>query len=575
VRAAFVDIRQRFPHSSLALLSPLAEGADRLAARIAVELGIDVVVPLPLPLALYEQDFESAESRAEFHALLGRARAHIDLPLLPGSTAADVSRPGPARDQEYAKVGAYIASQSQILFALWDGSTGPDTAKVGGTGQVVRFRLEGIPPPYEPARGPLSVTTSVGPVRWIVTPRRGHTSPLPHALEQHVLLPPGRTAESFDRLCERMDLFNRDAARFRVKLDRGALDSKAELLQTEERGAPVPLAALPAACARILDQYAVADGLALHFSKKTLRASRDVFVGVAVAAFCFNVHSNFFSVGSETHGLVARLLTLPWFLLLFLACSTLTAVWIHGRAKRGEYQTKYQDYRALAEALRIQFLWTVTGVRASVVDSYLRKQRSELDWIRGALRAWHVTASAAPPSEARADEVRAAAQSLTVHWIQDQRRYFASKVMREQRQLDKETRIVTALLKASGALTIALGLALTIPAISSPALPDLVRRLVPSGRAHASLMVIIPMLAVVAGVLHGYGEQLGRAEHIRQFGRMADLFEAAGRELERLLEANDQAGITNLVCELGIEALEENGEWLTLHRERPLEVPAG
>ena len=43
------------------------------------------------------------------------------------------------------------------------------------------------------------------------------------------------------------------------------------------------------------------------------------------------------------------------------------------RVEEQDYQNKHQDYRALAEALRIQFFWHVAGVSEKVVDHYLRK----------------------------------------------------------------------------------------------------------------------------------------------------------------------------------------------------------
>ena len=70
-----------------AFVIPLGgEGSDRLVARVALELGVRLVVPLPLPLALYEQDFASEASLAEFRRLLGRAESSYVLPLMRGVT---------------------------------------------------------------------------------------------------------------------------------------------------------------------------------------------------------------------------------------------------------------------------------------------------------------------------------------------------------------------------------------------------------------------------------------------------------------------------------------------------------
>ena len=75
---------------------------------------------------------------------------------------------------------------------------------------------------------------------------------------------------------------------------------------------------------------------------------------------------------------------------------------------------------------------------------------------------------------------------------------------------------------------------------------------------------------------HGYGRLLARAEHVRQFTRMSELFAAGERELERLTCRRPcKRSATALIRDLGIEALDENSDWLILHRERPLEVPPG
>src|SRR4029079_3760518 len=95
LRSAFADLQKGAPHSPFILLSPLAEGADRLAARVALSLGIVLIVPLPIPQALYERDFKTAESLAEFRDLMGRARARLHLRLLDGVSEASIAAHGP------------------------------------------------------------------------------------------------------------------------------------------------------------------------------------------------------------------------------------------------------------------------------------------------------------------------------------------------------------------------------------------------------------------------------------------------------------------------------------------------
>jgi len=57
--ALFVGLRRQYPHTPLRLLSPLAEGADRLVAKVALEHGAELVVPLPMDEAEYRKDFRT------------------------------------------------------------------------------------------------------------------------------------------------------------------------------------------------------------------------------------------------------------------------------------------------------------------------------------------------------------------------------------------------------------------------------------------------------------------------------------------------------------------------------------
>ena len=63
----------------LRVISPLAEGADRLVAKEAIALGFELQCPLPFTREEYQRDFESAQSRQEFCALIALATAVLEL----------------------------------------------------------------------------------------------------------------------------------------------------------------------------------------------------------------------------------------------------------------------------------------------------------------------------------------------------------------------------------------------------------------------------------------------------------------------------------------------------------------
>ncbi len=146
-------------HSDAAftLLSPLAEGADRLVARIALERipQVRLEVPLPLPYEIYARDFGSHESMSrgesieEFQALLGRASFYVEMPLK-FATLAELEQTDPdgqqQRAQQYALAGAYVTQRSHELIAVWDGIA---SNLIGGTAQVVSWRQAGVAAPYQ------------------------------------------------------------------------------------------------------------------------------------------------------------------------------------------------------------------------------------------------------------------------------------------------------------------------------------------------------------------------------------------------------------------------------------------
>lgn len=131
LREIFSRAISRRPNTAFELLTPLAEGADRIAAQEALALGIRLVVPLPMPQAEYERDFVTPGSLAEFRQLLDAADSHFELANAPALSEGD------SRAQQYAAVGDYIARKSDVLIFLWDGK---DNQKIGGTAWVRKRR---------------------------------------------------------------------------------------------------------------------------------------------------------------------------------------------------------------------------------------------------------------------------------------------------------------------------------------------------------------------------------------------------------------------------------------------------
>jgi hypothetical protein len=134
VTAAYYHADGAIPVPSLHLVSPLARGSDRLAARAALALGYTLHVPMPFPQAEYERDFDTAEDLAEFRGLLAQVGA--DWLELDGDR-------GPEMNRSYEAVGRYVVQHSDVVIAIWDGAPGGGR---GGTADIVRYAAHaGVP----------------------------------------------------------------------------------------------------------------------------------------------------------------------------------------------------------------------------------------------------------------------------------------------------------------------------------------------------------------------------------------------------------------------------------------------
>ncbi|MGA1984145.1 MAG: hypothetical protein ABSG84_16980 [Acidobacteriaceae bacterium] len=134
------------------LVTPLALGADRLAARAALDQGFGIYVPMPFSKATYEEDFtgnlgkstdaepvSAEQDLGEFRELLARASARLEL---------DGARSFGQEDDHsaaraYEAVGRFVVRHCDLLLAVWDGK--PSNGR-GGTAEIVRYAaITGIP----------------------------------------------------------------------------------------------------------------------------------------------------------------------------------------------------------------------------------------------------------------------------------------------------------------------------------------------------------------------------------------------------------------------------------------------
>lgn len=630
VRRLLERLRRDYPASPLVMISPLAEGADRLAARVAVAMGAEIMAPLPLPRADYESDFP--ETVREFAELYDSEQTihRIELPALDhAAIEAEGLSSGDHRELQYALAGAYVARHSHILLALWDGK---DSDSVGGTAQVVGYRrtgrfgfadvvgekLELAPDPFALSGTPLD-PHDTGPVYHVATPRKGHASPdnpfsgrwlgAAHAREP---IEPDAMPLPLSTMLSKIEGFNADA----VKLDARA---RSTVGVSERQLYDGPLMEESRSLAGLRRSFALADVLASSYQRETYLVMWVVYALAMLAVICFEMYAHIFPRTDPR-------------VILFLAgyigvLGIADGIYLVSRYRQS--QNKFQDYRAVAEGLRVQFYWRVAGLAHSAADFYLRKQRDELAWIREAIKASGVRAE-----PARGGDLR----SLASGWIDSQRDYFTRATSRERGRLARYRSIAGGVIlssllwaipsvasslrelpqgrfdwpkllqlpllvvslvlawhlvfkgsqmvrgaRASGARSALVELrAFAVSAVAGGVFVLIVRAAAAPAHArwpqlpddgHTWSVLALTLITVAGALIHSLTQKRAFGEHARQYSRMAESFTRAGDRMAALLHDGKVGRARALAVELGKEALAEHGDWVMLHRERPIKLP--
>ncbi|HEX6604536.1 MAG TPA: DUF4231 domain-containing protein [Sphingomicrobium sp.] len=108
-------------------VSPLADGADQIAAEAALELGYRLIAILPFAREEYRGDLIGAAAQERFDQYFAKAECRLELP---GERTDEVDA--------YVMVGRATVAHCDVLIAVWDGlkPRGP-----GGTGDVVEMAI--------------------------------------------------------------------------------------------------------------------------------------------------------------------------------------------------------------------------------------------------------------------------------------------------------------------------------------------------------------------------------------------------------------------------------------------------
>ena len=539
VRNLLAELAKRYPERRLRVMSPLAEGADRLVAREALALGVELIVALPMPREAYIKDFETEESVREFDHLCAAANEILELPLARKNRLEDIADYGPARDLQYAQVGIFLCAHCHILLAIWDGKL---TGDLGGTGQVVRFHHDDIMEGFterSTASQQMLVDDESDLVYHIVC-SRDRPDGKPHEDFEPLQTwwftkdekQPRRTSipPQHEVIFKRSGEFSRDARRHALRISQECYP----LYDENETDY------LPKGIATIHYLFCISDWLAIFYQKRVLFALRATHALAFLMGLMFILYTDWATANT--------------YMFAFLGFFVL-AYAVQRLATRSAWNRKYLDYRALAEGLRVQFYWAAAGVTSEneskfTHDNFLQTQDPELGWIRNIMRVAGTRCDARPETSSKGLEF------VLREWIGDaesgQLGYYRRKAD-ERLQKSRNTDIL-----ARVGLLVSVLVVITIILFGS-SMPD---------SARDQLMVLMGSILLLVGIRHGYAFSTAESELIKQYEFMLRIFNNARRRLQ-IASTNRERRL--ILRALGGSALDEHAQWILMHRERSID----
>ncbi len=557
VREAFgtfvAELKRFLPNTELRIVVGMAEGADLLIARSALDLDIKVDAVLPMPLEHYAADF-SPEAFATLEELLRDPR--VETVELAVSGAPGRERPfadDSARDASYATLTATLIRRSGLLLAIWDGQSSP---LPGGTADTVlryvgaRTEDNETVAKLEFIASKLDMDSADHLVYWIPA-ARADGPPLDTARKPSYLLgfgdnlvqvQPTMPSLLADQLRE-LDAYNHDFAQL---TGAGALGEPDSLLRA------LPAAILPddlAVLRGIDSQYGKADSLAVHYQ---LRSNR-LFGLFGVMTFTMGLAYLIYEKLTES-----RLVLLAYLAIL------LSSLGLYHLLQNRRWFAKHLTYRALAETMRAKFYLTLAGVgqrvsAAEVLTLSGINRFHGFGWLGFVLKSVEASeADTVVGAEARARRVRGVEEV----WIATQHRYFTSKV----KSLAQASRRVKLL---RNTLFIVILLVIVTLFVFGEHMHHADARL---GIPLQNLLTFcMGFLAVLLGVWELHQDKMATHELLWQYRNQLSHFARARLQLSRTVSSSHR---DEVLIELGRDSLMESYLW-TIHRyHREHEPPA-
>lgn len=515
----FRDLATQFPCSPIYLFSSLADGADRFVAKIFLDIRqtderlknrFELLVPIPFPEEVYRKDFDDS-SAAEFDQILNRAKRTFFI----GYEGDTIDRP-----QQYLKTGKFVADSSLILLAIWDGKMG----KKGGTADIVRHKIAGDDENVAESTFEYDGTVFVVPCIREDSPADIKIKVDPLSLTQ--VLSDTAIREALEK--------TEDINSHQIKSE----DPELSVSQSQLYGMAEKLSDQQVS---LLRWYSMFDVGSLRFRSDDIRISLLLFIFGFFFVVALEVYTNLFST--------LTVLSVAMFLMV-----TATATYFYSRSKQDH--RKYLINRTLAEALRIQFYWSLAGVNRNVSDFFLRIHRKDFTWVKHLLSAiYGMTYEVRPIND---DLIR----KLTEIWVKNQSSFFMSSIARMRKHMSLFNFI------SNTSFIFAFAILISVFFLGN------------YYKGHGilnDLLVVIGTFLGVFALIKAYIQMKGYEQLLNQYELMSVIYARAESKIAEtetydLKDDQKRAYLKELFFVIGREALIENGSWYLIFKEKEPEI---
>ncbi|MDE7330136.1 MAG: DUF4231 domain-containing protein [Clostridia bacterium] len=382
------------------MLNAFAQGADMLCAEAALDLGIEVYAVLPCKEEKYKRSFDLHQSTLkkagitsgqEYEDALAKDEAdkkRLDeyLSRVRSQGGRVIYSPDIEKNKawikktididdesyEYRQLGIYMAEHSHVLIALWDGK--PPQGQYGcGTVEVIKFALEHKFLDKDKLFCPGMINDSA--VIWIKSRRQGDGAEADIKRKWLISNLADDKGENYAdySLLDNPPVFLKDIILKTVKYNAEKVDipqGEIKLWETSD--------GLDEYRKNLKQHYSKAD--ALSYAKNQTKYNRFILFLAIIGTI---VAGTFLIYDDASLPYMIFPCTIAICVILFLT--------IFGNRKA--YHKKYIEYRAFAEALRIQFYTSMcltSSAVTNVCDLYAWSQKVEMVWIEKAINALEI-----------------------------------------------------------------------------------------------------------------------------------------------------------------------------------------